>query len=65
MPLLLMHGEQDDLVPVHEGRLLFAKAQEPKYMVVFSNAGHNNLNKVKMTEMLTEFLRKQKRMPPH
>jgi fermentation-respiration switch protein FrsA (DUF1100 family) len=42
-PLLVLHGERDDLVPIAEGQALFAAAPEPKSLVVLPGAGHNDL----------------------
>jgi dipeptidyl aminopeptidase/acylaminoacyl peptidase len=39
-PLLLIHGDQDDLVPVEHIHKLFEKAGEPKELVVIPGAGH-------------------------
>jgi fermentation-respiration switch protein FrsA (DUF1100 family) len=42
-PLLVMHGEQDEIVPVEQGRALFEAAPEPKRLHLFPGAGHNDL----------------------
>ncbi len=39
-PLLIIHGEKDETIPVAMGRGLFDAANEPKRMVTFPNAGH-------------------------
>lgn len=39
-PLLIVHGERDEIIPVEMGRKLFAAANEPKKIVTFPNAGH-------------------------
>lgn len=39
-PLLLVHGDQDNLVPVEHARSLFEKAREPKKLVIIPGAGH-------------------------
>jgi fermentation-respiration switch protein FrsA (DUF1100 family) len=39
-PLLLIHGEKDDLVPVEHARNLFERAAEPKNLVIIPGAGH-------------------------
>lgn len=39
-PLLIIHGEKDEVIPVEMARALFAKANEPKKIVTFPNAGH-------------------------
>lgn len=44
MPLLLMHGTQDTVIPVTEGEALFARAAEPKQMVHFPGKDHHNLD---------------------
>ena len=39
-PLLLVHGEKDDLVPVEHAWMLFERAGEPKNLVIIPGAGH-------------------------
>ncbi len=39
-PLLLIHGNKDDLVPVEHARKLFEKALEPKKLLIIPGAGH-------------------------
>ena len=40
VPLLIVHGEEDQIVPLVFGRRLFATANEPKQFVVFPGVGH-------------------------
>src|SRR4051794_2181089 len=42
-PLLVLHGERDEIVPVSHGRALFDAAPEPKRIEVFRELGHNDL----------------------
>lgn len=42
-PLLVIHGERDDIVPVSHARALFEAAPAPKRLVVLPDAGHNDL----------------------
>ena len=42
-PLLVLHGDRDDLVPLMDGQELFEAAPEPKTMRVLAGAGHNDL----------------------
>jgi pimeloyl-ACP methyl ester carboxylesterase len=42
-PLLVLHGERDEIVPLAQARALFAAAAEPKLMHVFGGVGHNDL----------------------
>ena len=39
-PLLILHGEQDRVVPFELGRRLFAAAHEPKQFCAFPGVGH-------------------------
>ena len=42
-PLLMLHGDNDDTVPMEAGRVLFNAAKEPKSFYVVSGAGHNDI----------------------
>jgi uncharacterized protein len=42
-PLLVLHGERDEIVPVMHAEALLEAAPGPKRMQVFSGAGHNDL----------------------
>lgn len=42
-PVLVAHGDRDEMIPVEQGRKLFAAAPEPKRLVIVPGAGHNNL----------------------
>lgn len=55
-PLLVIHGEQDRVVPVHHGRTVHARAQEPKALVTFDDRGHNNLEPEAITQAVQDFL---------
>jgi len=43
MPLLILHGERDPVIPVAMGRALLALANEPKRLATFPNAGHSDI----------------------
>jgi hypothetical protein len=43
VPLLVIHGEQDRLVPTEQGRAIFAAANEPKLLYTVPGAGHLNI----------------------
>jgi uncharacterized protein len=43
MPLLILHGERDAVIPVANGRELFRLANEPKRLATFPNAGHSDI----------------------
>ena len=42
-PLLIMHGDRDEVVSSELGRALFAAAPEPKYFWTVPGAGHNDV----------------------
>jgi fermentation-respiration switch protein FrsA (DUF1100 family) len=41
-PLLVIHGDRDEVVPFEQGKQLFAAAPEPKTFYEIHNAGHND-----------------------
>lgn len=43
VPVLILHGERDSIVPVAMGRELARLANEPKRLVTFPNGGHSDL----------------------
>jgi fermentation-respiration switch protein FrsA (DUF1100 family) len=42
LPLLVLHGERDDIVPPAQGRRVFEAAGGPKRFVTIPGAGHND-----------------------
>ncbi|MBH0780282.1 alpha/beta hydrolase [Nocardia sp. NEAU-351] len=42
-PVLIMHGDRDELLPLRHARRLHEAAHEPKRLEVFEGAGHNDL----------------------
>lgn len=42
-PLLVVHGEGDEIVPLSQARALFEAAPEPKRLHVVAGVGHNDL----------------------
>lgn len=46
VPVLFIHGTADLQVPAIMSQQLFAAAPEPKQLVLFPGAGHNNLAEV-------------------
>lgn len=40
-PVLVAHGEPDNVVPTEEGRALFAAAHEPKHLIIVPGADHS------------------------
>jgi hypothetical protein len=42
VPLLVLHGDQDEVIPFEAGRKLFEAANEPKRFYAIRGAGHND-----------------------
>ena len=62
-PLLILHGEQDTIVPVSDGKTLFAAAPFPKAAVYFPFKNHNDLDNDKLLEALLDFAHNTKLIP--
>jgi fermentation-respiration switch protein FrsA (DUF1100 family) len=60
MPVLVLHGDRDDIVPIALGREVFDAAPVPKYFYVIEGADHNNTYQVggrAYFQRLTQFIR--------
>ena len=58
-PILIIHSADDEIVPVEQGRRLFAAAPEPKQLLILTGAGHNDvldLSDAALGEGLVSFL---------
>lgn len=56
-PLLVIHGEDDNIIPVRYGRRLLAAANDPKAAHFVPGAGHNDLHGFGIAEVVVEFVR--------
>jgi fermentation-respiration switch protein FrsA (DUF1100 family) len=56
VPLLILHGEQDRIVPIRFGESLFALANEPKRLVRFPSGGHVDLDEHGAKDAVRSFL---------
>ncbi len=63
-PILVLHGEQDTIVPIRFGEALFALAGEPKRMVRFPAGGHVNLDDYGAAKVVKEFLAESRTVVP-
>ena len=45
-PVLIIHGNRDELIPVEEGLDMYAAAPEPKELYLVAGAGHNDVSMV-------------------
>lgn len=50
IPVLFLHGTADHIVPYQMSQMLFASAREPKQLILFPEARHNNLADVAGSE---------------
>ena len=41
-PMLVLHGDQDEIIPFEQGQKVFAAAREPKQFHPIKGAGHND-----------------------
>ncbi len=42
-PVLMLHGDADQIIPPAQGKALFTAAREPKRLIVYPGADHNDL----------------------
>lgn len=59
-PVLVVHGDRDEIIPVAQGRRLYDAAREPKRLKIVEGAGHNDLSIVgggKYIDSLADFAR--------
>ena len=60
VPIFIIHGDRDEMIPQWMGKALFAGAGEPKYFWSVTGAGHNDILEVagaEYTRRLGEFYR--------
>ncbi len=57
VPLLILHGRKDTLVPFENSEQLFSNAHEPKKLVILDNCGHNDMG-VQDTELFLGSIKK-------
>jgi fermentation-respiration switch protein FrsA (DUF1100 family) len=56
VPLLILHGEADAVIPVTHGRRLYALANEPKTLIVYPHINHTDFDTLQLTKDLFAFL---------
>jgi len=56
MPLLVMHGEKDQIIPLELGKTLFEEALDPKTFINLPGAGHNDLHLYSTDEIAADFI---------
>ena len=56
VPLLIQHGDADAIIPVENGRNLFAMANEPKELEIIPGAGHDVIHDQSLWERELAFI---------
>ena len=59
MPILFVHGTDDEVIPIDSGRRLFEAANHPKFFHAINGAGHNNLHDFDTFELVHAFIENQ------
>jgi len=62
VPLLVFHGDRDGVIPVEQGKALFAMANEPKELVILPGEGHDIISAPGVWAREVEFIRAK--LPP-
>lgn len=57
VPLLILHGKKDTLVPFVQGLTLFNQANEPKRLIALENKGHNEMWDLNYFNEIRDFIR--------
>jgi len=55
-PIFIIHGARDRVTPIRFGRMLYERANQPKFAVWLPEAGHNDLAAFGMIETVMRFL---------
>ena len=59
-PLMVIHGEKDNIISIEFGKKVFDAAPEPKEALFVPNASHNNLFEFNVDEKILGFLEKRR-----
>ena len=63
VPVCILHGGRDEIIPLDQARRVFHKANEPKSMTVLPAAGHNDLFEKGAWEKVETFLENLRPVP--
>lgn len=58
-PVLIIHGEVDNIIPIELAKTLFEAAKEPKTFIVLPEASHNDVYAHGAGDKITEWLQQQ------
>ncbi|MFB0562735.1 MAG: alpha/beta hydrolase family protein [Candidatus Lokiarchaeia archaeon] len=54
-PVLIVHGDQDDVIPVQSAHKLYENAKEPKKILIFKNVNHQIRNNQEAMDAVVEW----------
>lgn len=54
-PLFIIHGTADNVIPYQHAEKIFAKANDPKKIIIYPGINHSNYNIEKVFEAMKEF----------
>ena len=57
VPVLILHGDADSVIPASQGQKLYRLAHAPKRFVLFTGGQHDNLQRLGATEQIQEFIK--------
>lgn len=57
MPILIVHGDADSVIPIAQGQELFSTAPQPKQFVRMRGSDHNTLTRDGLYDHIWQFLR--------
>lgn len=57
-PLLILHGELDEMIPIRHGKSLLEAANQPKEAIFFPDVGHNNFDSGAVADDVLNFAKK-------
>jgi len=58
-PLLLVHGNQDETVPITDAYKLYERAKEPKHLIIVDGAGHGLRQDERAMAIVIDWLKSQ------
>lgn len=62
-PVLIIHGERDNIIPINLAKDLFEAAREPKTFISIPKASHNDVYKYGAGEQITEWMQDKLQTP--
>jgi len=57
VPILIVHGDDDELIPVEHARRLFERAREPKYLKIIERGTHHLRRDPRSIDIIADWIR--------